>query len=72
MDTYEAEEYDKRTVDVSLLDTSEVIQAYAYVWGNNTDPDLYGDWDFENFKESNLKDYVEMTKRFVKELEDTT
>ncbi|PWA85366.1 butirosin biosynthesis, BtrG-like protein [Artemisia annua] len=72
LDTYEAEEYDKRTVDVSLLDTSEVLQAYAYVWGNSTDPDLYGDWDFENFKESNLKDYVEMTKRFVKELEDTT
>ncbi|GJR45920.1 AIG2-like protein D [Tanacetum coccineum] len=72
LDTYEAEEYDKRTVDVSLLDTSEVIQAYAYVWGNSTDPDLYGDWDFEDFKESKLKAYVEMTKDFVKELEDTT
>ncbi|GKB80978.1 AIG2-like protein D [Tanacetum coccineum] len=68
LDTYEAQEYDKRTVD----DTSEVIPAYAYVWGNSTDPDLYGDWDFEDFKKSNLKAYVEMTKDFVKELEDTT
>ncbi|GJU93945.1 AIG2-like protein D [Tanacetum coccineum] len=72
LDTYEAEDYDQRTVDVSLLDTSEVIQAYAYVWGNSTYPDLYGDWDFKDFKESKLKAYVEMTKDFVKELEDTT
>ncbi|KAL8267045.1 hypothetical protein R6Q59_004389 [Mikania micrantha] len=72
LDMYEDEEYDKRVVDVSLLDTSEVLQAYTYVWGNSTDPDLYGEWDFEEFKESNLKDYVEMTKRYVQELEGNT
>ncbi|GJS00445.1 RNA-directed DNA polymerase, eukaryota [Tanacetum coccineum] len=46
--------------------------AYTYVWGNSTDIDLYVDWDFEDFEESKLKDYVEMTKDFVKEWEDTT
>ncbi|KAM0059341.1 putative gamma-glutamyl cyclotransferase [Helianthus debilis subsp. tardiflorus] len=71
LDMYEDDKYDKRVVDVSLLDASEVLQAYAYVWGNNTDPDLYGEWDFEEFKESKLKDYLEMTKNYVKELEDT-
>ncbi|XP_071692188.1 AIG2-like protein D isoform X3 [Rutidosis leptorrhynchoides] len=69
LDDYEAEEYDKRVVNVSLLDTSEVLQAYTYVWGNSTDPDLYGEWDFEDFKESKLKDYVEMTKRYVEEMD---
>ncbi|KAI3812498.1 hypothetical protein L1987_17208 [Smallanthus sonchifolius] len=68
LDMYEDEEYDKRVVDVSLLDASEVLQAYTYVWGNSTDPDLYGEWDFEEFKESKLKDYVEMTKSYVQEL----
>ncbi|KAI3713820.1 hypothetical protein L1987_72406 [Smallanthus sonchifolius] len=72
LDMYEDEDYDKRVVDVSLLDASEVLQAYAYVWGNSTDPDLYGEWDFEEFKESKLKDYVEMTKSYVQELQDTT
>ncbi|KAL8201295.1 hypothetical protein R6Q57_012634 [Mikania cordata] len=72
LDMYEDKEYDKRVVDVSLLDTSEVLQAYTYVWGNSTDPDLYGEWDFEEFKESNLKDYVEMTGRYVQELEGNT
>ncbi|KAF5754008.1 putative gamma-glutamyl cyclotransferase [Helianthus annuus] len=71
LDMYEDDKYDKRVVDVSLLDASEVLQAYAYVWGNSTDPDLYGEWDFEEFKESKLKDYLERTKNYVKELEDT-
>ncbi|KAK9052760.1 hypothetical protein SSX86_029390 [Deinandra increscens subsp. villosa] len=70
LDMYEDDEYDKRIVDVSLLDASEVLQAYAYVWANSTDPDLYGEWDFEEFKESKLKDYLEMTKNYVQELED--
>ncbi|KAI3699361.1 hypothetical protein L2E82_43619 [Cichorium intybus] len=64
LDTYEDEEYDKRAVDVSLL-------AYVYIWANSGDPDLYGVWDFEEWKESKLEDYLKMTKSFVEELEDT-
>ncbi|PWA63911.1 butirosin biosynthesis, BtrG-like protein [Artemisia annua] len=116
LDTYEAEEYEKRTVDVSLLTRnckkSEMRRAFAAEQkrhkrkraepkrdaGGTLDflhsaycmmfanicriPDLrYGEKPriskpasaaSTHFKESNLKDYVEMTKRFVKELEDTT
>ncbi|KAI3728242.1 hypothetical protein L6452_16875 [Arctium lappa] len=72
LDKYEDYEYDKRTVDVSLLDTSEVLQAYAYVWANSADPDLYGEWDFEEWKDTEMKDYVKMTTSFVEELKDTT
>lgn len=30
-----------------LQDTSEKSLAYAYIWGNEGDPDLYGEWGFE-------------------------
>ncbi|KAL4570228.1 hypothetical protein LXL04_025879 [Taraxacum kok-saghyz] len=71
LDIYEDEEYEKKDVDVSLLDTREVIQAYVYIWAKSTDPDLYGEWDFEEWKKSKLEDYLKMTKSFVEELEDT-
>nr|GEV55324.1 hypothetical protein [Tanacetum cinerariifolium] len=47
LDKFEDYEYEKKLVNVSLLDTSENLQAYAYVWVNHEDPDLYGEWDFE-------------------------
>lgn len=30
-----------------LQDSFEKLLVYAYVWCNEKDPDLYGDWDFE-------------------------
>ncbi|KVH95618.1 AIG2-like protein D [Cynara cardunculus var. scolymus] len=72
LDKFEDYEYDKRAVDVSLLDTSEILQAYAYVWANSSDPDLYGEWDFEEWKKRDMKDFLKMTTSFVEELEDTT
>lgn len=30
-----------------LQESSKNLQAYAYVWSNKDDPDLYGEWDFE-------------------------
>jgi hypothetical protein len=27
--------------------STEKLLAYAYVWANASDPDLYGEWDFE-------------------------
>ncbi|GJS63384.1 AIG2-like protein D [Tanacetum coccineum] len=47
LDKFEDYEYEKKLVNVSLLDTSENLQAYTYVWVNSEDPDLYGEWDFE-------------------------
>lgn len=32
---------------LDFQDTSEKLLAYAYIWGNQDDPDLYGEWDFE-------------------------
>ncbi|KAI3828555.1 hypothetical protein L1987_02656 [Smallanthus sonchifolius] len=69
LDKFEDFEYERRLVDVSLLDSSEILQAYTYVWANSDDPDLYGEWDFEAWKESKLKDFVDMTVGFVEEQE---
>ncbi|KAI3692327.1 hypothetical protein L6452_32141 [Arctium lappa] len=67
LDKFEDVEYEKKVVDVSLLDKSDVLQAYTYVWANSDDPNLYGEWDFEAWKESKMKDFVNMTMGFVEE-----
>nr|XP_043629306.1 AIG2-like protein D [Erigeron canadensis] len=69
LDKFEDFEYEKRLVDVSLLDSSDTLQAYTYVWVDKDDPDLYGEWDFEVWKESKMKDFVNMTIGFVEEQE---
>jgi hypothetical protein len=30
-----------------VQDTSEKMLAEAYIWSNENDPELYGEWDFE-------------------------
>ena len=30
-----------------MQDTSEKSLVYAYIWANEGDPDLYGEWDYE-------------------------
>ncbi|XP_057959402.1 AIG2-like protein D isoform X2 [Malania oleifera] len=47
LDTFEDVEYERSSVEVSLMDCSEKLQANAYIWANKNDPNLYGDWDFE-------------------------
>uniref|UniRef100_A0A803LYU5 Gamma-glutamylcyclotransferase AIG2-like domain-containing protein n=1 Tax=Chenopodium quinoa TaxID=63459 RepID=A0A803LYU5_CHEQI len=69
LDIFEDIEYVRDTVEVTLVDNMEKFQTYAYVWDNKNDPDLYGDWDFEKWKSAHMKDFIEMTKEFVEELE---
>ncbi|KAB5513689.1 hypothetical protein DKX38_027595 [Salix brachista] len=47
LDEFEDVEYERVTVDVSLMDSSNKSQAFAYVWSDKNDPNLYGEWDFE-------------------------
>ncbi|KAK3439700.1 hypothetical protein EUGRSUZ_C03983 [Eucalyptus grandis] len=47
LDTFEDVEYTRTTVQVTLLDSSDKLEAEAYVWSDKHDPNLYGDWDFE-------------------------
>ncbi|VAH79732.1 hypothetical protein VPH35_053076 [Triticum aestivum] len=47
LDTFEDEEYVREAVGISLTDSADTMMAYAYIWGNVDDPDLYSEWDFD-------------------------
>ncbi|XP_062101173.1 AIG2-like protein C isoform X3 [Humulus lupulus] len=68
LDTFEDDEYERHTVEVSLEDSSGKLLAHTYVWSSIDDPNLYGEWDFEEWKQLHMKDFVVMTKGFVEEL----
>uniref|UniRef100_A0A9I9E8S5 Putative gamma-glutamylcyclotransferase n=1 Tax=Cucumis melo TaxID=3656 RepID=A0A9I9E8S5_CUCME len=72
LDAFEAVEYKRITVEVSLMDGLEKLLAYAYVWGNEKDPNLYGDWDFEEWKRDYLEAYIKRVNKFMKEFEQQT
>ncbi|KAL3747966.1 AIG2-like protein D [Eucalyptus grandis] len=69
LDTFEDVEYTRTTVQVTLLDSSDKLEAEAYVWSDKHDPNLYGDWDFEEWKQKHMDDFLKMTVGFVGELE---
>ncbi|KAL7187105.1 hypothetical protein ACSBR1_037220 [Camellia fascicularis] len=68
-DTFEDVEYKRCTVEVSLMDGSQKLQAHAYVWANSGDPNLYGNWIFEEWRQAQMKGFIKMTMRFMEELE---
>lgn len=69
LDTFEDVEYERKTIEVSLTDTSEKLLAHTYVWSNTNDPKLYGEWDFEEWRGAHMEDFVKMTSGFMEELE---
>ncbi|KAJ1260750.1 hypothetical protein BS78_10G256200 [Paspalum vaginatum] len=69
LDAFEDVEYTRTRVEVSLTDSSEKMLVDAYVWRNPEDPDLYGEWDFEEWKKLHLKDFLTMTCGFMHERE---
>ncbi|XP_019242305.1 PREDICTED: AIG2-like protein D isoform X1 [Nicotiana attenuata] len=54
LDIFEDIEYERTTVDVSLMDSSKTLQAETYVWVDKKDPNLFGEWDFE----VNVRSYI--------------
>ncbi|XP_022940148.1 AIG2-like protein D [Cucurbita moschata] len=76
LDAFEDVEYKRSTVEVTLtaiddllLDSLEKLLVYVYIWNNERDPDLYGDWDFEEWKRVHLDAYLEMVNEFIEEFE---
>ncbi|KAL6985071.1 AIG2-like protein D [Sarracenia purpurea var. burkii] len=68
LDTFEDVEYERHSVEVSLMDSSQKLQSHAYVWANSNDPNLYGDWDFEEWKAAHMNDFIKVTMEFMEEL----
>uniref|UniRef100_A0A0E0E609 Putative gamma-glutamylcyclotransferase n=1 Tax=Oryza meridionalis TaxID=40149 RepID=A0A0E0E609_9ORYZ len=54
---------------VAGKDTSETMLADTYVWADAEDPNLYGEWDFEEWKRLHMKDFLAMTHGFMDGLE---
>ncbi|ONI33968.1 hypothetical protein PRUPE_1G456100 [Prunus persica] len=69
LDEFEDVEYERSTVEVSSVDSSDNLLVQAYVWSNKSDPNLYGDWNFEEWKQIHKKDFIKMTTGFIEELE---
>ncbi|XVF48132.1 hypothetical protein PTKIN_Ptkin03bG0166200 [Pterospermum kingtungense] len=69
LDEFEDVEYRRTAVKVSLLESSQKLQAHAYVWDNANDPNLYGDWDFEEWKRVHKEGFIKMIAGFMEELE---
>ncbi|CAI9099507.1 OLC1v1036344C7 [Oldenlandia corymbosa var. corymbosa] len=84
LDYFEDDEYERKTVDVYLMescgvmpkgpksdskDTSEKMQVDTYVWCNKSDPNLYGEWDFEEWKRLHKEDFIKMSMGFMEELQ---
>ncbi|KAI3875610.1 hypothetical protein MKX03_001561 [Papaver bracteatum] len=69
LDTFEDYEYERSIVDVSLMDTLKTMQTYTYVWVNKNDPNLYGEWNFEEWQQLHKNEFLKMTCGFMEELE---
>jgi gamma-glutamylcyclotransferase (GGCT)/AIG2-like uncharacterized protein YtfP len=69
LDEFEDVEYERENVQVLLTDSSdEKLQTKTYVWAKKDDPDLYGTWDFEEWKQLHMEGFLKMTKEFAEEL----
>ncbi|XP_019228358.1 PREDICTED: AIG2-like protein D isoform X2 [Nicotiana attenuata] len=54
---------------VTGKDSSKTLQAETYVWVDKKDPNLFGEWDFEEWKQLHKGDFLKMTMGFSEELE---
>lgn len=68
LDSFEDVEYERKTVDVYLKDSSEKLQAETYIWSDKSDPNLHGDWDFEEWQRLHKEEFIKMSIGFMEEL----
>lgn len=57
LDRYETNEYVRRAVHICVGE--KIINAYTYVWKENLNHQLKGDWSLEEFKEKYLQEYMD-------------
>ncbi|KAG7626965.1 unnamed protein product [Arabidopsis thaliana] len=65
LDMIEGSEYVRKTVEVVLTDTSEKKQVETYIWANKDDPNLYGEWDFEEWRRLHMDKFIEASTKFI-------
>ncbi|EOA17554.1 hypothetical protein CARUB_v10005913mg [Capsella rubella] len=65
LDWVEGTEYERVTVEVVRKDNSEKMTVDTYPWINKIDPDIGGDWDFEEWKRLYMKTFIETFKEIM-------
>ncbi|AEE77510.1 AIG2 protein-like [Arabidopsis thaliana] len=65
LDMIEGTEYVRKTVEVVLTDTLEKKQVETIVWANKDDPNMYGEWDFEEWKRLHMEKFIEAATKFM-------
>ncbi|KAJ0254023.1 Protein AIG2 B [Hirschfeldia incana] len=65
LDMIQGAEYVRKTVEVVLTEKSEKMQVEALIWSNKDDPDMYGEWDFEEWKQLHMDKFIEASKKFI-------
>ncbi|KAL2651998.1 hypothetical protein R1flu_020126 [Riccia fluitans] len=67
LDDYEDTDYTREVVQPTLLDKvpdqvdillDVPLQAYLYVWTRTDDINLYGDWNYEDWRKNHLAEYL--------------
>ncbi|KMZ56757.1 Protein AIG2 [Zostera marina] len=66
-DYYEDSGYDKRTVEVVLIEGLEKLTVHAYVWKNKNELKLHGDWSIDEWKQKYFEDYYRMTIQCIED-----
>ncbi|VVB09267.1 unnamed protein product [Arabis nemorensis] len=62
LDTVEGNDYERVTVGVVREDNSEKMAVKTYIWINKDDPDMFGEWDFEEWKRLHKEKFKETFK----------
>ncbi|CAF2272991.1 hypothetical protein BRARA_D00987 [Brassica rapa] len=65
VDAVEGNEYERVTVGVVREDNSEKMTVKTYIWINKDDPDIDGEWDFEEWKQLHMKKFIETFKEIM-------
>ncbi|GAB2276175.1 hypothetical protein Dimus_010911, partial [Dionaea muscipula] len=68
LDVFEDVEYVRDPVEVYREDNLEKLLAYVYVWDGKNE-DLFGEWNFEGWKQVHMNDFIKMTTGFIEEFE---
>ncbi|KAK4774371.1 hypothetical protein SAY86_009306 [Trapa natans] len=68
LDAFEDVEYERRDVEVAMVHLSQMLKAATYVWSDVSDPNLYGEWNLEAWKDKHKEDFIKMTAGFMAEL----
>ncbi|KAH7284649.1 hypothetical protein KP509_34G064300 [Ceratopteris richardii] len=65
LDDFEDEEYLRKSVEVQRLEDGSKLQSFAYVWADVDDEELYGDWDYEEWRRVHFESFLAMSSEFA-------